>query len=296
MMFSRTVSTPSVLSHSWETVKHHGDFISNASLLVLNTCVVAQKAFTQIPTVVGTWPQAVVALFGAVKAPLLVAVVEKSWVDLTRAVSVKDKEGVVYLVVKISCKVAELFLTIGNIAVSIARVGGETAFVVGYYYYTRPIFLASIVGSVALDLYRLATKGVLAGQVTALASQEEERVTALFDEMIAANSLAAVDVIRHLDPVSWNLLEKKLPVVTAVEEKRDVICAMGAYFQNAHRHAVASVAFRALGYLSQTLCGFYPDTLVEAFTNWTTSLLSTSKLFQKKISERSLQQVIISSS
>lgn len=257
---------------SW--LKDNADMLDQGMLLSSNTAILASELFRSIPLAVSRVAKTAKSFTGVLSIPFQMRDLWKVEADFTLAARHWDWSGLLYTTVKVALKATEIFLTLGYFTVYSLSLAGFPGLAPVYFNAVTPIAVASWFTLIAFDIIDHFQNQTLLHELEEIVDKQE--IAAAFEAMVQGKCEVdhplARRLLRQFDSYRLDSLTKEGISFTTLHENLKTSILLNN----------ANILLKIFGYICLGINKMYPETLIQALTEWSASLLYTAKLAYSK--------------
>lgn len=256
---------------SW--LKQNADMLDQGMLLCSNTVILASQLIRSIPAPVMRAAKTIRCFPGVISINFQFRDLWKVERDFTLAAEKWDWPGLLYSAVRVALKAVDIFLTLGSFAIYALLPGLTPA----YYSAVTPVAITSWFTLIAFDLIDHYQNHALLKEMESIKEEAKKvEIAQAFNAMVNRqpyhNIPLARKLLRQLDSYRLERLKKE-----------------GVTFEALYKNLTTSVIvnnadllLKVYFYICLGVNKMFPETLVQALSEWSASLLFTAKLAYAK--------------
>lgn len=283
-------------------LNQHTDLVSSVGILAVTTCLLASKIFKQIPLFISRASFVVLNFGGVIWLNVQVRDFIKTIRDVTLAIQVRDRIGMVLTAARVMLKAANILMTCGFFAAAVASMGGITQATMMLYAALLPIAIFSFGVGICSDLTDYFINKRLLGRLKKV-QEDPFQVREMMRHFVALNHSQetsaknceakrfSVEIIRQIQtPVLETFQEKfleKKPMEEDFEKLYNNLCQS---VQDKQTGTESNLFLFFLGYACMGVSRIFPGSTADISVRWVMSVLYTDELIRQKLFQYDLSQ------
>lgn len=303
-----------ISSDAWRwsvnVLNKHTDMISSGGILIITTCLLADKIFKGIHPFVPRLALAVFNFGGIIWLNVQMRDLLKSGRDLERSLYLRDWPAFIDTAIKVFLKTTGVLLTCGTFGAAVAALVGFPQVAVGVYVVMKPLGLANLFVTIATDITDYFQNESIVRKLEKMETGEGAadrliKTAACFFEILQKKfkhsetrteefSLAH-RLVRQLDTQTLETFQENWNTASAEKAREASIrrfFAIKDSLVNRQAGTRANLSLIGMGYISMGICRLYPNSVQEMFSRWVMSVLYTDELIKQKLFQYQLAQYI----
>ena len=279
-----------------QVLNKHTDLISSGGILVLTTCLLADKLF-RIPPFLPRLSLMILNFGGIIWLNVQMRDFIKCSRDFFLALRLHDTGGMVLTAVKVYVRGVDTLLTCGLFAASVVAFIGFPQTTILMYQRMRPFAVSSLVLGVTTEITNYCINASLLKTLNQTSLKIESLMQHFVQQLLffakksktasQKDSLLAVHIIRQLDTPTLETFQEKMSVQENTEIIR-IFYAMKESLENKQAATENNLFLVALGYVCMGICRIFPGSTIEISLRWIMSLLYTDELIKQKFFQSDL--------